>query len=146
MNNLQTEPRILYRQGIETDRHSIQALMASFDMEADLDPAEFLIAQVNTTLIGAVRKERIDHFDFIRPIVVAKEWQKQGVGARLINEIRMDLQQIAVVARGQALGFYTRLGFFTSDWDWLPGDLIQECKSCPDNQACAPVVMVWKRC
>lgn len=138
-------PDLYIRRGTESDRPAIQLLMASQDMAADLDQDEFVVAVDEGEIIGALRKEQVEEYNFIRPIVAAAEWQKKGIGSALIYEAQTGLQELSVVARGQAIGFYLRLGFTSSDWNWLPKKLCQECELCPDWGVCRPSVMVWKR-
>ena len=96
----------LVRRGCENDRQALQELLASYQMETDINPVEFWVAEVNDTLVGAVRLEQENQTAYLRPIAVDQKWQAQGIGRALMQEIMVGLPNLNVVARGEAAGFY----------------------------------------
>lgn len=133
------------RRGVENDLHALQQLLFSHQMETDVDPSEFWLADVEDHLVGVARLEWEGGLAYLRPIAVDHQWQAQGIGRALVERIVIGLPQINVVARGGAVGFYTRLGFVPAPWEQVPERYRQECEDCPGYPACEPRPMVWKR-
>lgn len=135
----------LLRNGKESDRNALQDLLASYKMEADIAPDEFLFAEVDGRVVGAARLEYEEEAAYLRPIVVASEWQGKNIGSVLVERIVQGLQVLHVVARGKAAGFYRSLGFLPMTWEEVPERYRQECQTCPDLQECRPLPMVLTR-
>ncbi len=132
---------MLLRDGRPTDRQVIQELLAYYQMEADLDPVEFLVAEVDGFVVGAARLEWADGEAYIHPLVVAAGWHGRGIGHALVSQLLSKWPEIRVVARGSAAGFYERLGFTKTNWDQVFPTFISECQECPSRQGCQPVPM-----
>lgn len=133
------------RRGVESDLHALQQLLSSHQMETEVDPTEFWLADVEGCLAGAARLEWEGGLAYLRPIAVDHQWQARGIGRALVEQIVVGLPQLNVVARGEAIGFYTRLGFVIVPWEQVPGRYRQECADCPDYPACGSRPMVWDR-
>jgi N-acetylglutamate synthase-like GNAT family acetyltransferase len=133
------------RRGGESDLTALQRLLESHQMKTEVDPAEFWLAEVEGGLAGAARLEWEDGLAYLRPVAVDPEWQAQGIGRRLIQELAEGLPELNVVARGEAVGFYTRLGFMPAAWEQVPERYRQECADCPDSESCQPQPMAWER-
>jgi N-acetylglutamate synthase-like GNAT family acetyltransferase len=133
------------RRGGESDLPTLQRLLRSHQMETEVDPGEFWLAEVEGSLAGAARLEWEDGLAYLRPIAVEPDWQAQGIGRVLVQEIATGLHQLNVVARGEAIGFYRRLGFAPVDWEQVPERYRQECTACPDLETCRPAPMAWVR-
>lgn len=135
---------VCIRQGRPSDAPALVHLLASQRMATDIDPADFFVAEVNDRLLGAVRLEWAGPDDaFLRPIVVAKEAKGTGLGRALLERLFGACSRISVVARGDAVPFYRRLGFTAMDWSSVPGQYRDECKGCGDFAQCRPVSMRW---
>jgi N-acetylglutamate synthase-like GNAT family acetyltransferase len=131
------------RRGGEPDRQALYELLANYQMEADLDPAEFLVAEINGTLVGAARLEWENQIAYLRPVLVASKWQAKGIGRTLVQALAEGLPaSLNVVARGEAARFYGRLGFLPIPWEQVPDHYQEECALCPDRGACCPIPMV----
>jgi N-acetylglutamate synthase-like GNAT family acetyltransferase len=137
--------KLIVRRGGENDLPALQKLLGSHQMETEVDPAEFWLAEVEGGLAGAARLEWEDGQAYLRPVAVDLEWQAQGIGRVLVQEIAADLTELNVVARGEALGFYTQLDFTPVDWEQVPERYRQECANCPDLETCRPAPMSWDR-
>ena len=136
---------LLIRHGCESDLMALQALLASHRMETQVDPAEFWLAEVEGSLAGAARLEIENETAYLRPIAVDQNWQAKGIGRALIQKLVADLTQLNVVARGEAVGFYTQLDFMPVAWEQVPERYRQECADCSDYEACRPAPMIWDR-
>jgi N-acetylglutamate synthase-like GNAT family acetyltransferase len=132
------------RQGRPSDARDLVHLLASQQMATDIDPAEFIVAEVNCRLLGAARLEWTGTENaFLRPIVVAAEAQGTGLGRALMERLFAVCSKISVVARGDAVPFYRRLGFTAVDWSSVPSQYREECECCGDFAQCRPMSMRW---
>lgn len=129
------------RRGVEADRQPVHDLLASYQMDAELAPAEFLVATLDEHLVGAARLEWEADKPYIRPLVVESKWHGNGIGRLLIQSLLKHSPTLNVVARGQAAAFYQRLGFRPIAWEQVPARYQSECESCPEQDACNPTPM-----
>jgi N-acetylglutamate synthase-like GNAT family acetyltransferase len=130
------------RQGRLCDAHALEQLLASQRMGTNIDPVDFMVAEVNCRLLGAARLEWTRTDDaFLRPIVVATEAQGTGLGRALLERLFRVCSRISVVARGEAVPFYRHLGFTAMDWSWVPSRYRSECECCGDFAECRPMPM-----
>jgi N-acetylglutamate synthase-like GNAT family acetyltransferase len=132
---------MLLRDGQEPDRPRIGELLAYYQMEADLDPVEFLVAEVDGLVVGAARLEWADGQVYLRPLVIAAGWHQRGIGRALVSQLLSKSTGLRVVARGNAAGFYERLGFERVNWEQVFPAFVGECQDCQYHQSCQPVPM-----
>jgi N-acetylglutamate synthase-like GNAT family acetyltransferase len=132
---------MLLRDGQEPDRPAIGELLANYQMEADLDPVEFLVAEVDGVLVGAARLEWAGQAAYLRPVVVAPGWHGKGIGRALVRELLQKSPRMRVVSRGSVTGFYEGLGFWKVGWEQIYPAFVSECQGCQDNHSCQPVPM-----
>lgn len=137
--------KFLLRRGGETDRQALHGLLTSHQMESNIEPAEFLVAEIDGTLVGAARLEYEQQSAYLRPVLIYSKWQMKGIGRALVRALAKDLPSLHVVARGEATGFYERLGFLPMSWEQVPTHYREECVGCPDRAICRPVLMVLTR-
>lgn len=137
--------KYLLRRGNEPDRPALRDLLASYGMEADLPPFEFTVAEIEGQIVGAARLAWEDRSAYVRPILVHSAWQGKNIGRALIKKVANNLPSLSVVARGEAAGFYCKLGFTVIPWDRVPERYRLECQDCPDWEACCPVPMILIR-
>ncbi len=136
------DPRI--RQGSPSDKRALVRLLASHEMATDIDPTDFVVAEAKGRLLGAARLIWIRTGDaFLRPIVVAAEARKTGLGRALLERFFGICSSISLIARSDAVPFYRRLGFTTADWSSVPDEYREECECCPDLEQCKPISMKW---
>jgi hypothetical protein len=65
---------VCIRQGRPSDARALVQLLASQRMATDIDPVDFIVAEVDCRLLGAARLEWAGTDDaFLRPVVVATE-------------------------------------------------------------------------
>lgn len=134
--------KVRIRQGRPSDERALVKLLASQRMGTDIDPADFIVAEVNRRLLGAARLEWAGTDDaFLRPIVVAAEAQGTGLGRALLERLSGACSRISVVARGDAVPFYRHLGFTARAWSSVPGQYREECECCADFAQCRPISM-----
>jgi N-acetylglutamate synthase-like GNAT family acetyltransferase len=130
------------RQGSPSDGRALVRLLASQQMATDIDPGDFMVAEVNGRLLGAARLTWVGKDDaFLRPIVVATGARGNGLGRALLERIFGMCASISVIARREAVPFYRRLGFAAVDWSSVPGEYRDECESCDDLAQCRPMSM-----
>lgn len=137
------DERVRMRPGCTQDLPALLELLSTYGMSGEITPAECLVAAGPEGLMGFARVEVADGLPFLRPIVVAPEYQHQGIGRRLVQHLLDQLPELRVVARGEAVGFYTRLGFEPTSWEAAPLRFRQECEVCPDSPTCRPVPMIY---
>jgi N-acetylglutamate synthase-like GNAT family acetyltransferase len=133
---------VCIRQGRPSDECALVHLLASQRMGTDIDPVEFIVAEVNCRLLGAARLEWTESDDaFLRPIVVATQARGIGLGRALLERLFDVCSKISVVARGDAVPFYQHLGFRAMDWSSVPSQYRIECECCEDFAQCRPMSM-----
>ena len=132
------------RPGRPSDARALVQLLASQRMATEIDPADFIVAEVNGRLLGAARLEWARTDDaFLRPIVVATQARGTGLGRALLERLFGACSRISVVARGDAVPFYRHLGFTARDWSSVPSQYRDECECCGDFAQCRPMSMRW---
>jgi N-acetylglutamate synthase-like GNAT family acetyltransferase len=136
---------MIIRRGLEKDRVALKELLEEFQMVGDVPPEEFLVAEEEGAVAGAIRLERIGEDVYLRAMAVHAVWHRQGIGRLLVRELVEGLDQVKVVARGPSAPFYEKLGFRPTNWEMIHKDLRRECMECPDVAACKPVPMIYER-
>jgi N-acetylglutamate synthase-like GNAT family acetyltransferase len=132
------------RQGRPTDGPALVCPLASLRMATDIDPVDFIVAELNGRLLGAARLAWVGTDDaFLRPIVVATGARGNGLGRALLERLFGICASISVIARGGTVPFYRHLGFTDMDWSSVPGDYRDECECCDDLAQCRPMSMRW---
>lgn len=132
------------RQGRPSDGRALARLLASHRMATDIDPVDFIMAEINGRLLGAARLEWVGTDDaFLRPIVVATGARGTGFGRALLKRLFGICSRISVIARGDAVPFYRHLGFTAMDWSSVPSEYRDECECCDDLAQCRPMSMRW---
>ena len=126
------------------DLPDIYALMATFDMCGEFSAEGCIVAEIEGRLAGFARVETADGKPYLRPIVVARQDQGRGVGKALLVHILDQEPGLTVIARGSAVGFYSRAGFEIADWDEIHPPFRDECVVCPDLGICNPVPLVLR--
>ena len=134
--------KVRVRQGRPSDRHALVHLLESQGMATDVDPVDFVEAEVNGRLLGAARLIWVATDDtYLRPIVVATEARRTGLGRALLERLFSLCSTISVIARGDAVPFYRQLGFTATDWSSVPDEYREECESCDALAQCRPMSM-----
>ncbi len=132
------------RQGYLSDQAALVRLLASNDMATDVDAVDFTVAEINGILMGAARLIWIGKNDaFLRPVVVAAEARRMGIGHALLQKLLGNSANISVIARSDAVPFYEHVGFRMVDWSLMPNSYRNECEQCDDLAQCRPVSMRW---
>ena len=130
------------KQAETTDRDALIDLLWDNGME-HADPIEdYLLAVVGKEIVGCLRLEDHNDLVMIRPVVVSRDHRKRGVGRRLIQSLLSNDKPMAAVGRGEAVPFYTALGFSKAAWHMLPASQREECCACPDQHICRPQPMI----
>ena len=136
--------KIHFRQGRQSDRRDLVRLLASYRMSTDINPEDFIVAEVNGKLRGGARLAWVGADEaFLRPIVVATEAQRAGLGRALLKRLSRVCSRISVIARGDAVPFYRHLGFTATDWSSVPSEYRDECECCDEMVLCRPISMKW---
>ncbi|MBN1538347.1 MAG: GNAT family N-acetyltransferase [Anaerolineales bacterium] len=137
-------PEVVHlRWGTPADKSIITALLKRENMGEGIDPAECLIAEADTGLLGFARVEEVDGESYLRPIIVSPQGKGKGIGRFLMQGLQQKWDKLLLVARGDAVGFYRKLGFEIVNWQELAEVIHQECVQCPDIDKCCPTPMCW---
>lgn len=134
-----------FRHARTKDRAALIDLLWEGGMQHAEPIADYLLAFVGGTLAGCIRTESIDGMVLIRPVAVAVQFRRRGVGRRLVERTLTHHRTMAVAARGEAVPFYESLGFSMSRWDRMPAIQREECRCCPDQGMCHPQPMIRER-
>jgi N-acetylglutamate synthase-like GNAT family acetyltransferase len=135
------DEQLWLRPGRPEDRSALLELLEQFGVQGEITPSECLVAEGPQGIMGFARLEIFDEAAYLRPIVIASQYQRQGIGRRLVLESLSQVCELRVVARGEAVKFYTHLGFKPVGWTLIPPAFRRECDFCPDFSACQPVPM-----
>jgi N-acetylglutamate synthase-like GNAT family acetyltransferase len=132
------------RQGRPSDGCTLVRILASERMATDIDPVDFIVAEIKGKLLGAAKLTWVGTDEaFLRPIVVAAGARGSGLGRALLERLFGLCSSISVIARSDAVPFYGHLGFKAVDWSSVPGVYREECEFCDDLAQCRPVSMRW---
>lgn len=138
--------RIVLRPGTADDLPIISELLAENGMDDLDDPVETCtVAEVDGELAGFIHIETIDGLAWIRPVIVTAGFEGEGVGSVLVNSMLARHGDLYIVARGDAVPFYERLGFTPLPWDVVPEVYCYECDHlCEDREGCGPTPMAHR--
>jgi N-acetylglutamate synthase-like GNAT family acetyltransferase len=131
------------RRGTPDDRLEITALLKHEEMGEGIEPSECLVAESNQGLLGFARVEEVEGAGYLRPIIISKQGQGKGIGRFLLEALQQKWDKLFLVARGEAIGFYQKLGFENADWQEVAEMIHQECLECPKKESCRPIPMLW---
>lgn len=95
------------------------------------------------TVVGFCRLQN-DRNDiaYVNPIVTYELWRGYGVGRALIKDAVNLAGELRLIARGQSVGFYRKLGFKEMSWSEVDLEAASEdCDNCPYRDSCNPVPM-----
>jgi len=134
---------IQLRWGTPNDRSAIIALLKHEEMGEGIDPTECLIVEAKNGFLGFARVEVVEGEGYLRPIIVSPQGQGKGIGRILMSGLQQKWCKLLLVARGDAIGFYQKIGFETIDWQEIAEIIQKECLDCPKQGTCRPVPMRW---
>ena len=129
------------RHGRPEDQDGLFELLEQNGMAGEITPAECLMAEGAGGVIGFARIEIVDDLPYLRPIVIATQYRHQGIGRLLVKRLLSKRPELRVIARGEAVDFYTHLGFGPMAWEAVPPLYRRECENCPELSPCQPVPM-----
>ncbi|MCA9962461.1 MAG: GNAT family N-acetyltransferase [Anaerolineales bacterium] len=127
------------RPACSQDMPAIYALMAAYDMFGEFSAEGCVVAEVNGRLCGFARIEEADNTPYLRPIVVSRQNQGQGIGKALLHHLLNQKGRLVVISRGSAVRFYAQAGFETTDWEQIHPPFRHECVVCPELETCTPI-------
>ncbi len=134
------------RRGTPDDQAMLCALLCQFQMDTtDLVPDQFLVAEEEGALMGAVQLQRVGEDVYLRSMAVHPAWQGHGFGSQLVKSLVAGLDRVKLVARGPVASFYQKLGFHPVTWDTIHAQMRAECDDCPVMITCQPVPMIFER-
>ncbi len=131
------------RWGNPDDRSAITSLLKHEEMGEEIDPTACLVAEDEKGLLGFARVEEVERAGYLRPIIVSTQGQGKGIGRYLIEALQLKWDELRLVARGEATGFYQKLGFEIVNWQGVAEGISQECLECPKKETCRPTPMIW---
>lgn len=133
----------LLRQGSEADGAAIAALLAANSMEADIPAEEFLVAEVESRLVGLARLEGEGEEVYIRPVVVDSGWQGKGLGRSLVQQVSNGLPAVHVIARGEATSFMPTWALFPWPGSRSPRVSARNVKPARTRRTAGPGRWLW---
>jgi N-acetylglutamate synthase-like GNAT family acetyltransferase len=131
------------RWGNSNDRLAITALLKHEEMGEGIDPTECLVVEAEDGFLGFARVEEVEGEGYLRPIIISPQGQGKGIGRYLMEGLQQKWDKLLLVARGDVVGFYQKLGFEISGWQKVAEIISQECLECPKKEACQPTPMLW---
>ncbi|MGV8084277.1 MAG: GNAT family N-acetyltransferase [Coriobacteriia bacterium] len=138
--------RLVLRQGAEADLPVISELLSENGMDDLDDPVETCtVAEIDGEVAGFIHIETVEGRAWIRPVIVTPGFEGEGIGSTLVRSALEHCEELYIVARGDAVPFYERLGFTLLSWDEVPEVYCDECdRLCEDREACGPTPMVHR--
>jgi len=129
------------RPGRPEDQDVLLELLEQNGLVGEITPADCLMAEGVGGVIGFARIEIVEGLPYLRPIVIDTAYRHQGIGRQLVQRLLAQIPELRVTARGEAVDFYTHLGFELMPWEAVPLLFRRECETCPERSACRPVPM-----
>lgn len=144
----------------EQDEEELDELLLEYGMGIPGEIQEQLIVKDNGRVVaGAKIIEPEDKHFYLEVLGVKQDYLGQGIGRALMTEIvqnpwrycRRTVSEyepkspyvITTVARGYAVDFYKKIGFEPCSAIYLPESFQHQCESCPDEDECKPVQMIY---
>lgn len=147
---------LVFRPGTAGDAPALHALISSHQTEGHLLPrsldevrqhaTHFVVCEVGGGIKACAELAPLSaRLAEIRSLVVARDFRRVGVAARLVNEL---------VGRARAAGFeqvcalthdarfFVRHNFSIVPQFWLPEKIARDCQTCPLFRACGQHAMV----
>jgi amino-acid N-acetyltransferase len=147
---------LVIRTATTEDAHALHALIASHQAEGHLLPrpldevrrhvANFVVCEVNGALNACAELATLSpKLAEVRSLVVANDFRRVGVAARLVNELRSR----AAAAGFQSLcafthdaRFFIRQNFSIVPHIWLPEKIARDCQTCALFRSCGQHAML----
>ncbi len=118
--------------------NALESIRASID--------DWVVSENDGQLIGVGSLVAMNHtLAEVRSLVVAPEYRKFGVGARIVNaltELARKRNFPAVFTLTRAVLFFEKLGFNITEKENFPEKVWRDCSICPVQFACDEVAMV----
>lgn len=131
------------RAATRADLGGIEALLLGSELPTEGihdDLCGFLIAEVDSKIVGVVGMERHGRFGLLRSTAVDPHWRNHGVARRLIDRIIADAESQGVNAlyllTTTAERYFPSFGFATVKRDSVPPDIRETGEfreTCPDS-------------
>ena len=123
------------------DEDAVRTLMTAGGMGMPPDWQQAMVAVNDATdrPVGYLRVQCTDKGPHVAPVAVFPYWRGRGIGRALMEDALERHGALKLVARGEAAGFYRKLGFREIPFDGISGDLEEDCGHCPERPACHPV-------
>jgi amino-acid N-acetyltransferase len=144
------------RTGTPDDAAALDALIASHREEGHLLPrgideirrraSHFVVCEVDGTIKACAELAPLSSsVAEIRSLVVAEDFRRVGVAARLVSEVRdrarsQGLRTLCAFTHDAR--FFMRQNFSIVPHVWLPEKIAKDCTSCPLFRSCAQYAMV----
>jgi N-acetylglutamate synthase-like GNAT family acetyltransferase len=111
------------------------------DKEED-DFKDFIVAEVNGSLVGCGMLKDHDDYVEIRKVSVLPEYQKRGIGKKIAHKLlgRVKNRKCFLLSV-DSHSFWGQFGFFVLSEKEEPKEIKEQCDCCSQRQNCNRVVM-----
>ena len=93
-------------------------------------------------VVGFIRISREgDGPAHVNPVVVYETWRGYGVGRALVEDALEREGELRLVARGESIDFYKRLGFCEIPHSEITPSVSEDCDHCDMREECGPLPM-----
>lgn len=140
------DPSVQIRAAQESDLPSIRSLLESASLPTagiENHLATFFVAELNTSVIGAMGMERYDGTSLLRSAVVATEHQGLGVGASLYEAVLSKARMFGIprllLFTTTAESYFSARGFRRVDASTIAGPVTSSVEfqgACPSTATC----------
>ncbi len=126
------------------DRETVRALVESGGMELANDWQDGTVAVDEAgAVVGYLRIQHTGQGPHVAPVAVRPDWQGRGVGRALMDHALACAGPLKLVSQGRSAGFYRAIGCSQIPFEQISGELDEDCRHCPDREACQPVAFVY---
>lgn len=147
---------VIYRKAKMSDVEALHGLINDFAQKGLMLPRsrntiyetlrEFVVVEDLGKVIGAGALHIIwDDLAEVRALTVSSDYQKRGIGQRLVEELRREAEELEVhqlFALTYQVGFFKKCGFNEVSKDTMPPKVWKECINCPKFPNCDEVAVI----
>jgi amino-acid N-acetyltransferase len=142
-----SSPQPAIRSGQSADRAAVTALLKAAGLPTDdLTSALHLqlwVLETEDTPIGVIGIERFKASALLRSLAIAPNYQRRGLGRRLVEQLERDVRIVGVeqlfLLTETAESFFRQLGYVVIDRRYVPDDVKQSAEFrslCPASAVC----------
>ncbi|WP_258360361.1 GNAT family N-acetyltransferase [Moorella sulfitireducens] len=156
VNNLRARAEVTLAR--PEDGPELRALLLDWGMDLAGEPEQHAVIKVSGKIFAGGKITWLEENAFhMELLAVKREARGRGLGGMLLLELIKKpwaycdsspaggcvSYRVTTIARGEAAGFYRRYGFRNCHFSDLATIYREQCRDCPEREACRPVPMIY---